>query len=106
MSVMSLSKIIESAKEVLEIEANSILKMKDSIGEEFDKAIWFNIGQNQMWIESSDEMVNFVWNQYLLYWRIRTLDDILEKIKNVKIGEVIDIAKYLQEENLYKYWIE
>lgn len=39
MSVMSLSKIIESAKEVLEIEANSILKMKDSIGEEFDKAI-------------------------------------------------------------------
>lgn len=39
MSVMNLSKIIESAKEVLEIEANSILKMKDSIGEEFDKAI-------------------------------------------------------------------
>lgn len=39
MSVMSLSKIIDSAKEVLEIEANSILKMKDSIGEEFDKAI-------------------------------------------------------------------
>lgn len=39
MSVMSISKIIESAKEVLEIEANSILKMKDSIGEEFDKAI-------------------------------------------------------------------
>ena len=39
MSVMSLSKIIESAKEVLEIEANSILKLKDNIGEEFDKAI-------------------------------------------------------------------
>ena len=39
MSVMSLSKIIESAKEVLEIEANSILRLKDSIGEEFDKAI-------------------------------------------------------------------
>lgn len=39
MSVMSLSKIIDSAKEVLEIEANSILRLKDSIGEEFDKAI-------------------------------------------------------------------
>ena len=39
MSVMSLSKIIESAKEVLEIEANSILRLKDNIGEEFEKAI-------------------------------------------------------------------
>lgn len=78
----------------------------DITKEEFEKAIWFNIWQNQMWIESSDEMANFVWNQYLLYWRIRTLDDILEKIKNVKIEEVINIAKYLSEENLYKYWIE
>ncbi len=39
MSVMSLSRIIESAKEVLEIEANSILRLKDNIGEEFDRAI-------------------------------------------------------------------
>ena len=36
---MTLSKIIASAKEVLEIEANSILRLKDNIGEEFDKAI-------------------------------------------------------------------
>jgi predicted Zn-dependent peptidase len=78
----------------------------DITKEEFDKAMWFNIWQNQMWIESSDEMANFVWNQYLLYWRIKTLDDILEKIKKVKIEEVIDIAKYLWERNLYKYWIE
>ena len=39
MSVMNLSKIIESAKEVFEIEANSILRLKDNIGEEFDRAI-------------------------------------------------------------------
>ena len=78
----------------------------DITKEEFDKAIWFNVWQYQMWIESSDEMASFVWNQYLLYWEIKTLDDILEKIKNVKIEEVIDIAKYLSEDNLYKYWIE
>ena len=36
---MTLSRIIESAKEVLEIEANSILRLKDNIGEDFDKAI-------------------------------------------------------------------
>lgn len=78
----------------------------DITKDEFDKAIWFNIWQYQMWIESSDEMANFVWNQYLLYGEIKTLDDILAKIKNVKIEEVIDIANCLNEENLYKYWIE
>jgi arabinose-5-phosphate isomerase len=36
---MTLSRIIESAKEVLEIEANSILRLKDNIGEDFDRAI-------------------------------------------------------------------
>lgn len=36
---MTLNRINELAKEVLEIEANSILRLKDNIGEEFDKAI-------------------------------------------------------------------
>lgn len=35
------SKISESAKEVLEIEASSILKLKDNIGSDFEKAIEF-----------------------------------------------------------------
>lgn len=74
--------------------------------DEFEKAIWFNVWQYQMWIESCDMLANFLWNQYLLYWEIKTIDDILAKIKNVKIDEVIDIAKCLSEENLYKYWIE
>ncbi len=36
---MTLSRIIESAKEVLDIEAKSILRLKENIGEEFDRAI-------------------------------------------------------------------
>lgn len=39
MTVMTLSKINELAKDVLEIEANSILRLKNNIGEEFDRAI-------------------------------------------------------------------
>ena len=39
MTVMTINKINELAKEVLEIEANSILRLKNNIGEEFDKAI-------------------------------------------------------------------
>lgn len=39
MVAMSLSKINKLAKEVLDIEAKSILRLKNNIGEEFDKAI-------------------------------------------------------------------
>ena len=39
MVAMALSKIIDTAKDVLDIEAKSILRLKDSIGEDFDKAI-------------------------------------------------------------------
>jgi len=78
----------------------------DITPEEFKKAIWYNIGQLQMGIESSDEMANFVWSQYLLYWKIRTIDEVLEIYKNMKIEDVINIAKKFEEENLYKYWIE
>lgn len=39
MVAMSLSKINELAKEVLDIEAKSILRLKNNIGEEFDRAI-------------------------------------------------------------------
>ena len=37
--IMNNSKINELAKNVLDIEANSILRLKNNIGEEFDKAI-------------------------------------------------------------------
>lgn len=39
MAAMTLSKINELAKEVLEIEANAVLRLKSNIGEAFDKAI-------------------------------------------------------------------
>ncbi len=78
----------------------------DITPEEFKKAIWYNIGQIQMGIESSDEMANFVWSQYLLYGKIQTLDEILEIYKNLKIEDIVAIAEKLKEENLYKYWIE
>lgn len=39
MVTMTLNRIIETAKEVLDIEAKSILRLKDTIGEDFDKAI-------------------------------------------------------------------
>ena len=78
----------------------------DITQEEFKKAIWYSIGQIQMWIESSDDMASFVWNQYLLYWEVKTLDEILEIYKNMKLEDVLEIVDRFQKENLYQYWIE
>jgi hypothetical protein len=34
------------------------------------------------------------------------LDEILEIYRDMKIEDVIAVAKKFEEENLYKYWIE
>lgn len=78
----------------------------DITQEEFKKAIWYTIGQLQMWIESSDEMANFVWNQYLIYGEIKSLEEILEIYKNLKLEDVLKIVDKFKKENLYQYWIE
>lgn len=73
---------------------------------EFDKAIWYNVWQIQMWIESSDDLAGFIGKQYLLYWKIETLDDIIWKLKNIKFEQIKNISNKLNKENLYQYWIE
>ena len=59
-----------------------------------------------MWIESSDNMADFMWSQYLLYWEIKTLDEILEIYRNMKLEDVLEITNKFKKENLYQYWIE
>jgi predicted Zn-dependent peptidase len=86
-------------------ELESIAKW-DISKEEFEKAIGYNIWQVQMWIESSDNMADFMWSQYLLYWEIKTLDEILEIYRNMKLEDVLEITNKFKKENLYQYWIE
>jgi len=86
-------------------ELESIAKW-DISKEEFEKAIGYNIWQLQMWIESSDNMADFMWSQYLLYWEIKTLDEILEIYRNMKLEDILEITDKFKKENLYQYWIE
>ncbi|MFA5747975.1 MAG: pitrilysin family protein [Candidatus Absconditabacterales bacterium] len=74
--------------------------------EEFQNAIGYNEGQIQMGIESSDEMASFVGNQYLIYNKIQTLDEILDKYKNLKIDDVKNIANIISKEMNYLYYIK
>lgn len=74
--------------------------------EEFDNAIWYNVWQIQMGIESSNEMSSFIWSQYLIYGKIETLDEILQKYKKLTITDVKNIAWMLDKSKLYLYWIQ
>lgn len=78
----------------------------DITQEEFDNAIGYNEGQIQMGIESSNEMASFIGNQYLIYKKIDTLQEILKKYKNLKISDIQKIAKKLSKENLYLFYIK
>lgn len=74
--------------------------------EEFNNTIWYNIGQLQMGIESSDQMASFLGAQYLLYGKIETLDQIVQTYKKLTLKDIKDIASKLNKENLYLYYIQ
>jgi predicted Zn-dependent peptidase len=73
---------------------------------EFEKAKGYLIWKTKMWIETSDQLADFVGEQYLLKWEIATLDEIIEKIKKVNLEDVKEIADKLSTKNRYSYWIE
>ena len=74
--------------------------------EEFENAIGYNEGQIQMGIESSDEMASFIGNQYLIYKKVDTLEEILKKYKSLKLEDIKKVAKKLSKENLYLFYIK
>ena len=73
---------------------------------EFEKVIGYLMWNIQMWIETSDEMADFLWWQYIWFWRIETLEEILDKYKNLTLNEVNQLSSMLSLENCYTYHIE
>ncbi len=74
--------------------------------EEFDNAKWYRIGSLQMGIETSDSLASFLGNQYLIYWNIETLDDIIATYKNLTLQEVQQVAHHLHQDNRYLFYVE
>ena len=74
--------------------------------EEFDNAkncIKWNI---QMWIESSDQMASYLWDQYISKKEIHSLDEVLAKYESLKKEDVIELFPMLKTENRYRFHIE
>ena len=92
---------IEKIYEELDAIANGSMTQQD-----FENAIGYNEWQIQMGIETSDDMASFLGSQYLLYWKIETLDDVLAEYKKVTLADVQAIAKTLTKDNSKLYWIQ
>lgn len=73
---------------------------------EFDRAIWYLQWNFQMWIETSMEMAYFVGDHYLLYNEVETLDDILQKYKNLTLEDVNKLCEMLSLDKCYFFHIE
>jgi predicted Zn-dependent peptidase len=86
-------------------EIASIAKGEIS-SEEFTNAIGFLNGKLQMGIESSDDMADFLGDQYLQYGKIETLEELLEKINAVQLDDVLKICTLLERSQLYLYYIK
>jgi len=74
--------------------------------EEFKNALGYTEGQIQMGIEGSDKMSSFLGTQKLIYNRVRTLDEVLAKYKQLTLQDVQAVAKMLKKENLFMYYIK
>ena len=92
---------LEKIREEIEsLSKNGITK------EEFDKTIWYLQWQIQMWIETSDEMSDFIWGQYIIYNKIESLEDILQSYKNLTLDDVNKLIWMLNLDNCYTFYIE
>jgi len=86
--------------EIADIAANPVTE------EEFTKALGNISWGTQMWIETSNSMAWFIWNQLLYKDDILTLDDILTKYESLTPTDLAKVAKKLLKDNLWTYWIE
>lgn len=74
--------------------------------EEFEKALWYLKGSTQIWIETSDQMAEFIWKQYLLKKEIESLEDILKNYELVKYEDIVKMANVFSKDKLYMYYIK
>lgn len=74
--------------------------------DEFRTTLGYLQWQIQMWIETSEEMASFLWDQYLIYGKIETLDEILQHYKKLTLNDINQLLPCLSLDNLYTYHIE
>jgi len=74
--------------------------------EQLDKAKSHLIWKKEIWIETSNEMVWYILDQYLSKNSITTLNEFIKIIKNITLDDIKEVAKLLAKENRYLYYLK
>ncbi len=99
-------------KDKFELWKKTIYKILDKIQKgqiserQFKKALWYIKGKTQMWIETSDQMADFVGEQYLITDKIKTLDEILKEYEKVTLKDLQNLASQMTKNKRFALWIE
>jgi len=97
----NLKKWIDKINEILD----NILENGVS-GDNLQKAKNYLIGKTKMWIETSDEMTNFILSDYLSLNKVITLDEVIKKIDSVTLEDIKKVAWNLARKNRYLYYLD
>lgn len=74
--------------------------------EEFDFAINNSLWSLQMGIETSSELSDWIWSDYILNKEINTIEDIVKIYKSITMKDIQNIISKLDKDNRYMYHIE
>lgn len=71
--------------------------------EEYKKALWFIKWKTKTSLETSEDIADFLWEQFLLKWKITSLEEMIKKYEDTKLEDIKKICNKLNKENLYTY---
>ena len=74
--------------------------------EQLEKAKWFYAGKTKMWIETSDELSDYIISQYLSTWKIIDLETTLDKLNRVSLSDIFSIVDSLAVDKRYLYYLD
>lgn len=98
-------KRLEKWVEAIHSEISKIANWEISLPE-FEKSLGYIKWKTKMWIETSDQMADFLWEQFIMKWNIKSLDEILREYEKLQIEQIREVAKKLHQDNLYMYYIK
>jgi len=94
-------KWVEKINEILdEILKNGVRQ------EQLDKARNYLIWKTKMWIETSDEMTNYILSDYLSLSKVLTLEEIIDGFNKVGLEDIKKVSERLIKDNRYLYYLD
>lgn len=86
-------------------QIDEVAKWKFSTQEVSD-AIWYIAWDLNLSFEKSDSVAEFYWLQYILNWKIETLEEYIQNYRDITFEDVLKIAYKLSKDHRYMYYIE